>query len=229
MRTAYVLLSGGIDSTTCLHIANKTYERVVPLIADYGQRHRREIDAAVRISETIGLRCVVMPIHGIIPSTALTDGNENIPDTTYSEITGKSPAYVPFRNGLLISAAASYAAGDLARYGGDMPNALFFGAHAEDAHNFAYADCTPEFIGAMANAVHVGTYGALRLVTPLEWMTKANIIGYGDELGIDYSTTYSCYRGDRWHCGACPTCYARQDAFAKAGVKDPTWYAKSKS
>jgi 7-cyano-7-deazaguanine synthase len=230
-QTAFVLLSGGIDSTTCLRLAKQSYPRVIAFIADYGQRHEREIEAALKVCKKDRVHAEMLMVRGIIPPSALTKrgSDADIPDTTYAEIKGKSPAYVPFRNGLLVSAAASRAVGFIeleakAKDTLDNNNALYFGAHAEDARSWAYADCTPEFIGAMANAVYIGTYGMLRLATPLEWMTKADIIRTGTKLGIDYSETWSCYRGGRLHCGACPSCYARRAAFSAAGVPDPTAY-----
>jgi 7-cyano-7-deazaguanine synthase len=101
---------------------------------------------------------------------------------------------------------------------------IYFGAHAEDAQNWAYPDCTPEFIGAMANAIFVGTYRAVRLISPIMFMTKAQIVAMGDKLNVPFDKTWSCYKGGEKHCGKCPTCYARKDAFAVAGVRDPTVY-----
>lgn len=231
-ETAFVLLSGGIDSTTCVRIAKQSYKRVIAFIADYGQRHETEIEAALKVCKKEQVKAQMLILRGIIPASALTKrgGTYEIPDATYADIKGKSPAYVPFRNGLLISAAASQAVGFIElesrgrRDAPDNNNALFFGAHAEDARSWAYADCTPEFIGAMANAVYIGSYGMLRLATPLEWMTKADVIRTGTNLGIDYRDTWSCYRGGRLHCGACPSCHARKSAFTAAGVLDPTPY-----
>jgi 7-cyano-7-deazaguanine synthase len=105
--------------------------------------------------------------------------------------------------------------------------ALYFGAHAEDARAWAYPDCTPEFIGAMANAIYIGSYQQLRLRTPLEWLTKADIIQLGDRLGVPWEQTWSCYAGGQSHCGTCPTCRARRQGFVRAGVYDPTMYSSA--
>lgn len=85
-------------------------------------------------------------------------------------------------------------------------------------------DCTPEFIGSMANAIFVGTYYQVRLKTPLEWLTKAEIIELGTKIGVPWQLTWSCYAGGAKHCGVCPTCQARREGFVDAGIEDPTVY-----
>ena len=235
MRRAYVLLSGGIDSTTCLYIATRDWPEVVGVSIFYGQRHRKEIDAAAISCRRLGVRHIVLDIWTIVPKTMLTDPTAEVPDVSYSEIQGVSPTYVPFRNGLLLSAAASFIQGERTEWdradrhtsGNDLEWGLYFGAHAEDAHNWAYPDCTPEFIGAMANAIYTGTYRQLRLITPLEWLGKAAIINLGESVGVLWFDTWSCYKGGDQHCGVCPTCRARREGFIEAGVNDPTIYAQS--
>lgn len=227
-RRAYVLLSGGIDSTVCLHIADKEFKgEVIGVSVNYGQRHNKEIASAERVCHAMKFRHRTITLDNI-PKSMLTDERVAVPDVSYADIKGISPTYVPFRNGLMLSALAALAQSDF-KYSSIEPYetewAIYFGAHAEDAHNWAYPDCTPEFIGAMANAIRVGTYNAIRLHTPLEWMTKAEIIAKGEQLHVDWSMTWSCYKGEKIHCGICPTCRARRDAFKKAGVTDPTTYA----
>lgn len=224
LHRAYVLLSGGIDSTVCLHIADKEYKgQVIGVSIDYGQRHKKEIKAAEAIcnKQQFRHRTIYLPS----PKTMLTDAAIDVPDVSYEEIKGISPTYVPFRNGIMLSALAAMAQSDHQNSGTSGEWAIYFGAHAEDAHNWAYPDCTPEFIGAMANAVYVGTYNAVRLHTPLQWLTKAEIITRGETLHVDWSLTWSCYKGERLHCGTCPTCRARRGAFLTANVADPTLYA----
>lgn len=226
MNKAFVLLSGGIDSTTCLYEACGSIGDVEAISIFYGQRHRKEIEYAKRSCGVLSVPHSVLDLSSIVPKTMLTDAAVVVPSVSYSELpTGISPTYVPFRNGLMLSAVASHITGKLA------PDekaewALYFGAHAEDAANWAYPDCTPEFIGAMANAIYIGTYQKLRLYTPLEWLTKADIIKLGDSLGVDWRRdTWSCYKGEEKHCGICPTCRARRDGFKAANVEDPTEYA----
>ena len=135
----------------------------------------------------------------------------------------------------MLSAIASFVAGEINKHPVTHLNpgpgpvgsewAIYFGAHAEDAQNWAYPDCTPEFIGAIANAIYIGTYHTVRLHTPLQWMTKSSIIRLGSELGVDWTKTFSCYKGEELHCGVCPTCRARRQGFIKAQIHDPTVYA----
>lgn len=237
MSKAYVLLSGGIDSTTCLYLAYKQFgtlgengpmENVEAISINYGQRHSTELAYAKQSCVLLRIPHRVVDLSSIIPKTMLTETNSKIPNMSYDQIKGVSPTYVPFRNGLLLSAIVSIIHGEYAR---DITNyehewAIYFGAHAEDAQNWAYPDCTPEFIGAMANAIYIGTYRAVRLHTPLEWLDKKSIIELGETLHVDWSKTWSCYAGGVKHCGACPTCRARKAGFLAAGVKDPTEYTK---
>jgi 7-cyano-7-deazaguanine synthase len=222
---AFVLLSGGIDSTTCLHVACAEFGHVIGISVDYGQRHEKEITFAKASCKRLGLPHRTLNIQGVIPKTMLTDPQAEVPNISYDDITGVSPTYVPYRNGLLLSAVTSYVAGALPPI---IPVteewAIYFGAHAEDARAWAYPDCTPEFIGAQANAIYIGTYQKVRLHTPLQWLDKARIIALGESLEVDWAMTWSCYRGDTKHCGTCPTCRARRAGFELAGVRDPTDY-----
>ncbi len=232
-RKAFVLLSGGIDSSTCLHIADHEFTgRVEAISIDYGQRHKKELQFARTTCGNLGIRHHTLKLDQIIPQTMLTDPDRPLPNKSYSEIEGVSPTYVPFRNGLMLSAITSFVHGEWNKISGSDGRevddfaewGVYFGAHAEDAHNWAYPDCTPEFIGAMANAIFIGTYRAIRLHTPLQWMGKADIIRRGTELNVDWTTTWSCYGGGEVHCGFCPTCRARRKGFVDAGVDDPTTY-----
>lgn len=234
---AYVLLSGGIDSSTCLHLAYRQFdENVVGVSVNYGQRHSKEIEYAARSCKSLNVRHHLLDLSSIMPQTMLTDVKAEIPNISYSEIKGVSPTYVPFRNGTLLSAVTSFVIGELEMFKkdaaawpgepGEPEWGIFFGAHAEDAQNWAYPDCTPEFIGAMANAIFIGTYKQVRLHTPLEWLSKHEIIKLGVSLGVNWENTWSCYVGSDKHCGVCPTCRARRDGFAAAGVVDPTEYAE---
>jgi 7-cyano-7-deazaguanine synthase len=227
---AYVLLSGGIDSTTCLYLAHQQYKGAVTGVSVfYGQRHTKEIDYAFNSCQKLGIPHHTLDVQDVVPRTMLTDPTSTVPNISYSEIKGVSPTYVPFRNGLLLSCVTSYVVGQREKEP-KIPKldewAIYFGAHAEDAQNWAYPDCTPEFIGAMANAIFIGTYQTIRLQTPLEWLTKRDIVELGSKLGVDWSLTWSCYKGEAHHCGICPTCRARREGFVKAGVPDPTIYEK---
>lgn len=274
-RKAFVLLSGGLDSTTCLMQAIYDYagdtpedvktriqfnfansDQVDPITwveafsIDYGQRHQKEMEYAARTCSRLGIKHSILDVGKLLSGASVmlskeSIGSVEVPDIDYADIKGVSPTYVPFRNGLLLSAitaqAQKYVNEQIAEYvkekrafGEDDSHAtalaaglcgVYFGAHAEDAHNWAYPDCTPEFIGAMANAIHVGSYYAIRLHTPLEWLSKEGVVRLGDRLGVRFEDTWSCYKGEELHCGVCPTCRSRRQAFIAAGVSDPTDYA----
>lgn len=272
-RKAFVLLSGGLDSTTCLFKAIYDYapeeERdqvalgiktrlaessgyginwVEAVSIDYGQRHLKETEYARKTCQRLGIKYTTLDLSGLLVDKNTMLGNKDIeiPDISYADIKGVSPTYVPFRNGTMLSVLAAHAQkwvnGEQKKYDenaeivllrgdgcdlGDKPSAgIYFGAHSEDAHNWAYPDCTPEFIGAMANAIYVGTYHAIRLITPLQWLMKKDIVLLGASLGVPFENTWSCYAGENLHCGVCPTCRSRRDAFIQAGITDPTEYAK---
>lgn len=234
LERAFVLLSGGIDSTVCLYLASKEFEGSVEAVSlDYGQRHAREIDYAQRSCQALSCKHTVKDISGLLPSSLLTDLDGKLPDASYDDLpTGVSPTYVPFRNAMLLSSITAIAQGHVMNTVGRLSLtftrdliAIYWGAHAEDARHWAYPDCTPEFAGAMANAISVGTYYTCRLRTPLQWLDKAGIIRLGEELGVDWRNTWSCYVGEMVHCGRCPTCRSRRAGFERAGVADPTEYA----
>lgn len=214
-----VLHSGGIDSTTCLYMAiglvgrDNTYSFSI----DYGQRHRKELEYAKAICTETNVVHEVVKIDSI-PNTMLTDSTIEIPKVSYEELEGVSPTYVPFRNGLFLSTLASIAQGRFEN------STIYFGAHAEDAKNWAYPDCTPEFISAMGKAINIGSYGKVKLEAPLQFMTKADIIMKGNSLGVPLGNTWSCYHGGDIHCGECPTCISRRKAFYKAEIIDSTSY-----
>jgi 7-cyano-7-deazaguanine synthase len=266
-KKAFVLLSGGLDSTTCLYKAikdflppDKGFELAIDGIYDidwveavsinYGQRHRKEIELAKKTCGDLNIKHTTIDLPGAIvdANTMLANPDIQIPSVDYADLPeGVSPTYVPFRNGTMLALLAAHAQkwvneaqheynnklqiamlkGDLLA-NADKPQAgIYFGAHAEDAHNWAYPDCTPEFIGAMANAIYVGTYHAVRLYTPLMTLMKSEIVELGDKLGVPFENTWSCYKGGDKHCGVCPTCRSRRNAFKTAGVPDPTEYAEN--
>jgi len=222
MSRAYVLLSGGIDSTTCLAIACKQFDGSVTGVSfNYGQRHTKEIEHARMVCESYGITHEVLSARGLIAQGGLTDESLEMPNVSYADLpTGMSPTYVPFRNGTMLAILTSHASPD------PDAEAIYFGAHADDAANWAYPDCTPEFIGGMANAIYIGTYHKIRLYTPLIFMDKAQVIMEGEIQGAPWELTWSCYEGKELHCGICPTCRSRREGFFQAGVDDPTEYAE---
>jgi 7-cyano-7-deazaguanine synthase len=221
----FVLLSGGLDSSTLLALACEEFgnHNVTAMSVRYGQRHRvKELQAARDIAEQYGVHRRIIDLSAIMGTGGLTDDDQEIPAVSYDEIKGVSPSYVPFRNGLMLAAMTSFAASQLGKE--PEQGLIGYGAHAEDAHNWAYPDCTPEFIGAMANAVYVGSYHRLRLWTPFMHSKKHEIVKVGIEIGVPFEITWSCYLGLEKHCGTCPTCRARKESFAKADQNDPTEY-----
>jgi 7-cyano-7-deazaguanine synthase len=221
---AVVLFSGGLDSTTALYQAMRDgSEKTLPLLFSYGSLHNHmEAIAADRIASALGLRVE----HFTLPRAIFKGGNSallgesEVPDADYVVAAeGPSVTFVPNRNAVFISAAVAIAQ---AR-GYDM---VYMGMHASDHTNWAYPDCSPEFLGAMANAVWVATSGTVRLVFPFVWMTKAQIVKRAASLHVPVYNTWSCYKGGYKHCGTCPTCRERIDAFIEAGYLDPVGYLK---
>jgi 7-cyano-7-deazaguanine synthase len=197
----------------------------------YGQKHEEELNAAIAVSNALELeshRIVKLPreaFEGAGSALIPIDGIP-MPNMTYAELDlayGVSPTYVPYRNGVFLSLAGAFAT---ALSGKKECNVeVWFGAHADDANNWAYPDCTPEFIGSMANALYVGSYFKVRLITPVQWETKAAIVEIGMAQGAPFELTLSCYEGLVPACGVCPTCVSRLHAFRDAREIDPILYA----
>lgn len=218
---AFALLSGGLDSTVALARADEEHQRrnVVAVSVDYGQRHIKELQRAAMIASYYNIPHILLKIEDM-PKSMLTDPNMAIPNSSYADLPeGVSPTYVPFRNGQLLSKIAALASMH------DGPSMIYAGMHAEDAERDAYPDCNMAFLGAMAAAIYVGTYHKVRLNIPFVSCTKAQIVHEGERLDAPMHLTWSCYAGDELHCGICPTCRARRDAFQLAHVSDPTSYA----
>ncbi len=225
---AVVLLSGGIDSTTCMAIAMAQNFQVYAMSFDYGQRHKFELKAAKKIAAVMNPEehIVINMDLGIIGGSALTD-SINVPKhRQIDEIPDTIPVtYVPARNTIFLSFALAWAE----KLG---TNNIFIGINAIDYSG--YPDCRPEYIDAfekMADlATRAGVKGAIKfkINTPLINMTKAQIIKKGVQLGIDYSLTHSCYDPDAagMACGQCDSCLFRKKGFLSAGIDDPTIYKK---
>jgi len=217
-----VLISGGLDSATVLAIALRQRFACHAVSFDYGQRHRAELDAAHQVASAAGVvEHRVMTIDwGHIGGSALTDTTISVPE---HESFGIPVTYVPARNTLFLSLALGWAEVIGARD-------IFIGVNAVDYSG--YPDCRPEFLRAFEQLANVATKAGVegakfRIHAPLLRLSKAAIIKQGIELGVDYSTTVSCYQPDAQGraCGRCDACRLRRAGFAAAGVADPTRYA----
>lgn len=222
---ALVLSSGGVDSTTALALAVKKYgnENVTALSVSYGQKHDKEIKAAEDVAEYYKVRHIYLDLAKIFQysdCSLLKNSDKEIPEESYAkqieETGGKKPVstYVPFRNGLFISSAASIALS----LGCSV---IYYGAHADDAAGAAYPDCSPAFNDAMNKAVYEGSGKQLHIEAPFIKMNKAQVVKTGLELKVPYELTWSCYEGGDRPCGKCGTCIDRAAAFAANGVPDP--------
>lgn len=220
-----VLSSGGVDSTTCLALAVKEAgaENVIALSIYYGQKHDKEIQAAKAVADYYGVARMELDLSTIFAGSncsLLKQSTEAIPQESYAaqikKTGGKKPVstYVPFRNGLFLSSAASVALSQGCEK-------ILYGAHADDAAGAAYPDCSVQFVTAMNQAIVEGTGGQLRLEAPFVSVSKAEVVKTGLALGVPYELTWSCYEGGDKPCGVCGTCIDRQAAFEKNGVTDP--------
>ena len=229
---AVILSSGGVDSTTCLALAVEEYgaKNVATISVFYGQKHQRELAAARRVAEHYGVRHNEYDLASVFRGSTcalLAGAPHEIDHRSYAEQLaerdgGGVSTYVPFRNGLMLSVAAS-AAGSIFE-GEDIR--LYLGAHADDAAGNAYADCSEAFLSAMDSAISIGTYGRIRLVAPFAQKNKAAVVKTGLSLGVPYELTWSCYEGGNKPCGVCATCRDRAAAFHANGVEDPALAGK---
>lgn len=204
-----------MDSVTLLHYRKDRIALAVSF--DYGSNHNaREIECAREQCRMLGIDHLVIPLSfmGEYFKSSLLSGADDIPEGHYADSNMKSTV-VPFRNGIMLAVACGLAESRglkhvmMANHGGD---------HA------IYPDCRPGFVRAMGAAMREGTYEGVTLDADFTDITKADIARLGARLGVDYSKTYSCYKGGEKHCGKCGTCVERREAFSEAGIDDPTIY-----
>ena len=215
MKDSIIIVSGGMDSITMLHEYRNSIALAITF--DYGSNHAvKEIAFAKEHCAELGIEHLVIPlgfIHDYFKSSLL-EGADAIPEGHYESENMKSTV-VPFRNGIMLAIACGLAESRglkkvmIANHGGD---------HA------IYPDCRGTFIDAMSEAMAYGTYENVQIYAPYTGITKADIAKRGAGLGVDYSHTWSCYKGGEKHCGKCGTCVERKEAFELAGVSDPTEY-----
>lgn len=214
-KDSLIIVSGGMDSITLLY--DRKDSIALALSFDYGSNHNsREIPYAQLHCQRLGIRHIVIPfdfMHQYFTSSLL-EGAEAIPDGHYADENMKSTV-VPFRNGIMLSVAIGIAESNglkkvlIANHGGD---------HA------IYPDCRPDFISAINKAAMSGTYLNVEVDAPYTNISKTDIARRGAALGIDYSETWSCYKGGAVHCGTCGTCVERKEALHDAGIDDKTEY-----
>lgn len=228
---ALVLSSGGVDSTTCLAMAIDSlgHENVSALSIRYGQKHKKELDSAKAIADYYKVPHYELDLTQVMSysnSSLLSSSSESIDHRSYGEQiaeSGSVSTYVPFRNGLILSMAASMA---LSLYPDDEV-AIYIGAHADDAAGNAYPDCRPDFNHHMNEAIYIGSYNKVRLVAPLNTMNKTEVVQEGLRLQVPYHLTWSCYEGGHEPCHTCGTCRDREQAFLANGVEDPLLHGSS--
>jgi 7-cyano-7-deazaguanine synthase len=212
-----VLCSGGMDSVTALHWARWRHEVRGALSFDYGAKHNhREIPCAVEQARVAGVPHQVIPLDFIgrlFASDLLKRGGE-IPEGHYADA-NMQRTVVPFRNGIMLAAAAGLAESIGAE-------GLVIAAHGGD--HTIYPDCREDFMQAMGTAMQRGTYAGIQLLRPFIGLTKGQIAAEGARLGVDFARTWSCYKGGAIHCGRCGTCVERREAFQQAELPDPTRY-----
>ncbi|AEA20251.1 protein ExsB [Prevotella denticola F0289] len=215
MKDSVIIVSGGLDSITLLYDRAETIALAVSF--DYGQNHgAKELPFAAHHCRKLGIPHITIPLsfmHRFFKSSLL-DGAEAIPEGHYAEENMKSTV-VPFRNGIMLAIATGIAESHGLRR-------VYIANHGGD--HTIYPDCRPDFIQAMDGAATAGTFVNVRIEAPYTNITKADIVRRGTALGVDYSKTWSCYKGSDVHCGKCGTCVERKEAFLEAGVKDPTEY-----
>lgn len=215
MKDALIIVSGGMDSITMLH--EYAEEIALAVTFDYGANHaQREIPMAELHCQRLGIRHIIIPLAFMSQyfESSLLSGADAIPEGHYEDENMKSTV-VPFRNGIMLSIACGIAESNglkrvmIANHGGD---------HA------IYPDCRKEFIDAMSQAMQFGTYEHITIDAPYTTITKTDIARHGKALGLDYTETWSCYKGGKKHCGKCGTCVERKEALRDAGIEDHTEY-----
>ena len=215
MKDSVIIVSGGLDSITLLYDKAETIALAISF--DYGQNHsKKELPYAEYHCQKLGIPHITIPLtfmHQYFKSSLL-EGAEAIPEGHYEEENMKSTV-VPFRNGIMLAIATGIAEShELKR--------VYIANHGGD--HTIYPDCRPEFIDAMDKATSAGTFVDVRVEAPYTNISKADIVRRGTAIGIDYAKTWSCYKGSEIHCDKCGTCVERKEAFADAGVEDPTEY-----
>ena len=214
-KDTLIIYSGGLDSTTLLYDERERIALAVTF--DYGSNHAsHEKECAAWHCRRLGIEHLVIDLgfFGQYMPSSLTAGAEAVPEGRYDDENMRSTV-VPFRNGIMLSVACGLAESRGLRH-------VLMANHSGD--HAVYPDCRPAFVDAMNAAMQAGTYEGVSLVAPYTHLSKTDIVRRGAALGVDFGHTYSCYKGGDRHCGRCGTCTERKEAFAEAGIPDPTVY-----
>jgi len=214
---AVIILSGGMDSTTLLYDLLAQNKDVYALSFDYGQKHKKELECAKQTCKKLNVshKILNLAVLNEIAPSCLTRADLTVPEGHYADENMKQ-TIVPNRNMVMLALAAAYAIGVKA-------TKLYYGAHAGD-HEI-YPDCRREFVEQMARAIALCDWHAIELNAPFINKDKGDIVQLGERLSVDFSLTWTCYKGELLACGKCGSCAERLEAFKKAGVIDPIAYS----
>lgn len=215
MKDSLIIVSGGMDSVTLMHEYKSSIALAVTF--DYGSNHaRKEIECAKYHCQMLGIKHIIIPLEFIKKyfKSSLLNGADAIPEGHYEEENMKSTV-VPFRNGIMLAIACGIAESN------GLHNVMIANHHGDHA---IYPDCRAEFINCMSDAMSKGTYEHIKIVAPYTSISKADIAAKGKQIGVDYTKTWSCYKGGKKHCGKCGTCVERKEALQLAGIEDLTEY-----
>lgn len=220
MKTV-AIVSGGMDSVTLAHLLASEGDEVVLVSFDYGQKHRKELEFAALCGARLGAQHEIVDLTSLtrlLGSSSLVSETVAVPDGHYAEENMKSTV-VPNRNAMMISIAGAIAVAQDA-------DRVAIGVHGGD--HFIYPDCRPDFVASANTTLQLGNAGMVSdgfgLVAPFSSGSKTDIARIGNELGVPWLETWSCYNGADVHCGSCGTCFERREAFSEATVYDPTPY-----
>ena len=221
IRGIFVVYSGGMDSFTVLHKAllETQKENVQAISFNYGQRHRKELDFAQRVTYKLSIQHRIInlaAVRDLIKGSALTSSNVEVPEGHY-EAESMKATVVPGRNTFMLALAMAYAESQLAHYNNDIE--IWYGAHSGDHH--IYPDCRPAYVEAMQDVMRIATEGRVKLIAPYLYGDKVSILSNGFEWGLNYADTWTCYKGLEKPCGACGACQERALAFKTIGKRDP--------
>jgi len=216
-----VICSGGMDSVTLAYSLQDKIDAMTILSFNYGQRHSKELRFAEDAARDLKVpwHLAHLDVNQFLEGSALTDARVAVPEGHYEEESMKATV-VPNRNMMMLSVATALAVSS-------KSDAVYIGVHAGD--HAIYPDCRPEFVTMMSKTAKIATQGFsvpdFEIVAPFVNMSKADIVDLGEDYNVPWARTWSCYKGDMWHCGKCGTCVERKEAFALAGVDDPTIYS----